>query len=246
MVSSLLLRTARIAGSENVAQIKQFAKALQKMHTAPNGVAKLHLETTPEMADEFVRVAEEAVKGLESPSLEGKLKALVVQNPLEPVKEILAQAKQFFPEAYAKGNKGISDIIVKKFGQKSGIAKVDSVLKNAEGEIISKGKVALAANQSGVKVKAAADGPGMLMNYDITGPITGIPTNAAERIIPNIQYSVDNGVAHLSVPRVKGRGYEIAGEVKAPQGLFDAQVKNATGGEVENFGDALNAVRNII
>ncbi len=201
----------------------------------------MHLETTPEMADEFVKLSEQAIEQM---SLKEKLGAIMAANPFM---EALKQAKRFFPQAYEKGNKSITDVVVNKLGEKSGILKYSGITKNANGEVIAEGKGVLAGNAGGVKTKFVVDIPyaNTAINTDAAVLKGAAADPAASAILPNVKYNVENGSANLSLSRVKGKGYDVAFDVKAPEAFLNEQVKAGTGGEFETFGEMLDMAKKI-
>ena len=221
MSVSQLLMFSRVFGAKNVSQAKNFAKAIK---TGATGVSKMHLELTPEMCDEFVRVAEQGVA-----------------KPYAPLRQFLDSAKKFFPKTYAKGSKVAVDVEVNRLGAESGTIKFNQVVKTAEGKVVAEGKGVIAKNAGGAKCNVSGVAEGFDANCDAT-ILRNAEPNIAE-VLPKLKYKAENGVAELSIPRAKGKGYDVQANFKYPEEMLNQQVKMQTCGEFNNFEELLDKAR---
>ena len=225
-----VLKIARTLGSKNTSQVFKFAEELQAINGAVPGKAKLHLELTPKMYDEFVRVATDVQKGGSSRFAE----AFVTVHK---------QTKDLVPGAYAKGNKNIIDLYINKYGAKKGVVKLNTKTVNAGGETLSDGTLKAAVNESGLKV--AVDAKTSFINGDYKADLF-VPIGAggpkipsAEAILRNIDYTAKDGVAKLSLAKTSSNGVKAQAAVKADEKFFNSAAEAASGGQYKNYGDII-------
>ena len=227
-----VLKIARTLGSKNTSQVFKFAEELQAIKGAVPGKAKLHLELTPKMYDEFVRGIADVQSG------NGVSKSFI-DNFLTQYK----QMKELLPEQFAKGNKNIIDLYVNRYAAKKGVVRLNLKTVNAGGETLADGTLKAAANESGLKV--AVDSKTSLINGDCKADLfvpigaDGPKIPSAEAILRNIDYTAKDGVAKLSLAKTSSNGVKAQAAVKADEKFFNSAAEAASGGQYKNYGDII-------
>lgn len=233
-----LLQFSRVFGVENLSQAKRFARAVQSGTT---GVSRMHLELTPEMCDEFVHVSEQVAAGAKLNNPNAAKSVALFKDSLGQIMDI---AKKYFPQTYAKGSKAAIDVELNRLGAKSGTVKFSEVTKTADGKVVGEGKGVIAKNAGGMKCNVSAKVEGYGGNYDAT-ILSNIEPEVA-KVLPKIQYKAENGIAEMSIPRVKGKGYEVQANCRVPEEYVDQETRILTSGEINSFGELLDKARTML
>ncbi len=180
-MSQPFLTVGRMIGLENYSQLRGLIKGLE---TGKNGKYSAHLKfDTEALRDAFI------TSQVESGSPEQAFK----------MGQFMGLAYKHFPRSMAKGVETFVDIIVSKFGPKSGKLELKSVQKDAQG-VINEAVVKLLGNSSGGKVSVKAAGEaGTAANMDAYISRTNSDKADLVKLAKSINYSeTSDGMTRFS------------------------------------------------
>lgn len=212
-MSQPFLTVGRMIGLENYSQLKGLVKGLA---SGKNGTYSAHLKLDVEATkDMLIKIAVE--EGTPATAFQ--------------MGHIVGLAYKHFPRSMAQGVETFIDVIVSKFGPKSGKLELKSVQKDAKG-VIDEAVVKLLGNSSGGKVSVKAAGEaGTAANMDAYISRTNSDKADLVKLAKSINYAeTPDGITKLAVD-AKNAGVikTLNVEVTSPTAYLDEITKVQTG-----------------